>query len=150
MILCSIPEFRRYTALHPGFARVAAFLEDADLRSLPEGRTEIQSEDLFVIAAPEAHPRPEAPLEAHRRFIDVQVVLSGTDTMGWAPLSGCVAVTTPYDAEKDILFFGEKPLSWVAVPQGHLAVFFPEDVHAPLTGGGGPVHKLVFKVRATA
>jgi len=149
MILCSIPEFRRCAALHPGFEQVAAFLESSDLRTLPEGRTEIQSEDLYVIAAREGRARPEAPLEAHRIYVDVQVVLSGTDTMGWAPLSACHDVTQSYDVEKDIVFFAGKPLSYVPVPQGHLAIFFPEDAHAPLTGVGGPVHKLVFKVRAT-
>jgi len=148
MLLCAISDFKHQRALHPRFAALARFLEQTKLRDLPPGRTAIEGEDLLVIVDPAATPRLEAPLEAHRTYIDVQVVVSGTDTMGWAPLSACGTVTQPYDPDKDIIFFAEKPLSFVPVPQGHLAIFFPEDAHAPLTGMGGPVHKLVFKVRA--
>jgi len=149
MILAPICNFRSFAGLHPRFARLADFLEQLDLVALPEGRTALEGEDIFVMASPSARTRAiaEAPLEVHRNYIDVQAVLSGIDTMGWAPLSKCTEIAVPFDSERDIAFFENPPVSLVPVSAGCLAVFFPEDAHAPLIGDGGSVHKLVFKVR---
>jgi biofilm protein TabA len=149
MILARVRDFRSFIPLHGRFARLADFLEQLDLSALPEGRMALEGEDIFVIASPNACTRSfiEAALEAHRTYIDVQVVLSGIDTMGWAPLAACTRITQPYDAERDIEFFSDPPLSLVPVTSGSLSVFFPEDAHAPLIGDGASVHKLVFKVR---
>jgi biofilm protein TabA len=148
MILSAISDFKQLVPLHPRFAALAEFLDKIEVSNLPEGRMEIEGSDLFVIVNPTATTRAEAPLEAHRTYIDVQVIVKGLDTMGWAPLSICHEVSAPYDIEKDIVFFKETPLSLVPIPAGHLAVFFPNDAHAPLIGDGSPVHKLVFKIRA--
>ena len=129
-----------------------AFLRTTDLARLPEGRTELQGTDLYVSCSPAARTRPagEAPLEAHRGYIDVQVVLQGRDTMGWAPLEVCTDVSEPYDVGRDIVFFRNSPQSWIQVEPGQIAVFFPEDAHAPLVGDGTAVHKLVVKVRVAS
>lgn len=151
MILCPLPEFHRYTSLHPTFPAVASFLATADLHALAEGRLDLQGDALYVSSAPSARTRPaaEAQLEAHRTYIDVQVVLEGTDTMGWAPLQACREVSVPYDPGKDILFFRNAPEQFLPVRPGQLVVFFPEDAHAPLLGDGQTVRKLVVKVRVS-
>ncbi len=149
MILCPISQFHRYRQLHPLFQAVGAFLAELNLRSVAEGRMDLQGDDLYVLASPRARTRPaaKAPLEAHRAYIDVQVILAGTETMGWSPLEACRTETLPYDASKDIVFFQDLPMNLFTVPAGHLAVFFPEDAHAPLIGSGQSVKKLVVKVR---
>ena len=148
MILCPISEFRRYLQLHPLFPAVAGFLADRDLLAIPEGRTELQGDELYVSASPRALTRPASAvsLEAHRAYIDVQVVLAGTDTMGWSPLETCRMASGPYDPAKDIGFFRDAPANLITVPAGQLAVFFPEDAHAPLIGNGQTVKKLIVKV----
>ncbi|HPS69033.1 MAG TPA: YhcH/YjgK/YiaL family protein, partial [Holophaga sp.] len=86
MILCPIAQFSRYRHLHPLFPAVEEFLAGADLHAVPEGRLSLRGEDLYVSSSPRARTRPvsEAPLEAHRAYIDVQVILEGADTMGWS------------------------------------------------------------------
>lgn len=147
MILCPLSEFQRYRGLHPAFPAVEAFLARPDLDALPEGRLELEGDALYVSSAPQARTRPAAPLEAHRAYLDVQVVLAGTDTMGWAPLGACGEPSGPYDPIKDIVFFAGEPQQRIPVLPGQLAIFFPEDAHAPLLGEGSPVRKLVVKVR---
>lgn len=153
MILCSLLEFHRYISLHPAFPAVEAFLSRQDLVDLPEGRLDLLGDDLYVSASPSVSTRlaKDAPLEAHRRYIDVQVVLAGEESMGWSSLSACGQVSVPYDSEKDIVFFRDAPSSVMLVPPGHVVVFFPEDAHAPLiaplVGQGGTVKKLVVKVK---
>jgi len=96
------------------------------------------------VARESARPRDKAPLEAHRRYIDVQYVLSGADEMGWRALSDCKS-PGGYDAARDIEFFTDEPAAWATVSTGEFAIFFPHDAHAPLTGRGD-IHKVVVKV----
>jgi YhcH/YjgK/YiaL family protein len=148
MILCPVEDFRRYAALHPAFATVAECLERTDLDALPEGRTDPPGGGFHLSASPHARTRPaaEAPLEAHRAYIDVQVVLEGVDTLGWAPVAACREIAQPYDPAKDIVFFRDAPQALLQLLPGQLAVFFPEDAHAPLIGGGERIRKVVVKV----
>lgn len=149
MILCALSDLNRFLPLHPELARVDRFLREADLQALPEGRTDLNGDACFVLASPAARLRPasEAFLEVHRRHLDVQVVLAGEDRFGWAACEACSEVREAYDEGRDIAFFDDAPECVIAVPQGHLVIFFPEDAHAPLIGGQGTVHKLVFKLR---
>lgn len=146
MILSSILDFERYEHLHPAFPRVGRFLRETDLDALPEGRLDLEGDDLFVLASPGAVTRAQGRLEIHRAYIDVQVVLEGLDTMGWCPLEHCHLPEGPYDAARDLQFFLDPPVAHVPVPAGDVAVFFPEDAHAPLLGDGRGVRKLVVKV----
>lgn len=146
MLLCHRGDFRRCTGLNSRFGALAEALDRQDFTALPEGRRDLLGDELYVLGAPQAVTRPSALLEAHRRYIDVQLVLEGTEGMGWAPLRCLSTETEPYDAERDIVFFREPPVSVHQLSPGYLVVFFPEDAHAPLLGDGHRVHKCVFKV----
>ena len=149
MILCPLHDFPRYATLHPGLEAVSLLLASGGHRELPEGRTDLDGGGLFVNADLRARTRPseEAHLEAHRAYLDVQVVLEGREVMGWRSLATCTRERAPYDAERDVAFFDDAPSVLVEVPPDHLVVFFPEDAHAPLIGDGNAVRKLVFKAK---
>jgi biofilm protein TabA len=145
MIMDSIARGAAYAALHPGFAKAFSFLRDTDLAGLPDGRLELDGERLYVLVMTvDGRGRDGARFEAHRRYIDIQAVVHGEDIMGWSPMAAC-REPLPFDVTKDVGFFGDAPRSWVLVPQGCFALFFPEDVHAPLAGTG-KVKKAVVKV----
>jgi biofilm protein TabA len=71
--------------------------------------------------------------------------VTGSDLIGYENKPSCQADEKGYDSESDIEFYVNSPAVWLSVPAGSLAVFFPEDVHAPL-GTDGVVHKVVIKV----
>lgn len=146
MIMDSIARGAAYAALHPGFAKAFAFLRDTDLAGLPDGRIGLDGERLYVLVMTvDGRGQSNAKLEVHRRYIDIQAVISGADVMGWSPLAVCRQQPLPFDASGDAALFSDTPASWVLVPQGSFAVFFPEDAHAPLAGSG-KVKKAVVKV----
>lgn len=147
MILAPISGFSRYLALNPHLDIVARALADLDPSTIVNGRRELLPDTVFLVGAPDAVTRPSARLEAHRRFLDVQVVLEGLDTIGWAPLATCTEIDTPYDDVADIEFYRDPPVLTVPIPAGYFTVFFPDDAHAPLLGDGLSVNKCVFKVR---
>jgi YhcH/YjgK/YiaL family protein len=132
--------------LHTVFERAFAFLRQDALAELPSGRHEIDGDRLFcVISKGPGRSRAEAKLEAHRKYIDIQYVMAGTDEMGTKPTADCQLPDTGYDAENDIEFFRDEPGSWTKVRAGSFIVFFPEDAHAPLVSTG-EIHKAVLKV----
>jgi YhcH/YjgK/YiaL family protein len=146
MILDTLAQADRYLALHPLFARAFEFLRSTDLGALAPGMHTIQDEQLFaIVEACPGRTRAEAKLECHRRYIDIQLVLEGTDEMGWKPLAECVAPVTDYDAARDIRFFNDSPSSWIVTTPGSFCLFFPDDAHAPLVSSG-TIRKVVVKV----
>lgn len=146
MVLDELSESHRYVSLHPQFARAFAFLGRADIAALPPGRHAIDGDRLYVsIDVREGRERGGARLEAHRQYIDIQFTIDGQEEIGWMPLGRCSRPAGPFDESRDIIFFEDAPTTWVSVPPGRFAIFFPEDAHAPL-GGSGLLKKAIVKI----
>lgn len=155
MILDTLATADRYIRLHPAFARAFVYLRDAnwtELLSAAEGaarhstRHAIDGDRMYVsIDHVEGRGREGARLEAHRRYIDVQFTIDGHEEIGWKPLGDCAVTAIAYDGAKDVMFFSDRPDSWLSLPAGHFAIFFPDDAHAPLAGRG-TVKKAIVKI----
>jgi len=146
MILSALSQADRYSPLHPLFQRAFDHIRTTDFFALEPGRYNIIGEDLIAIVEQVPGKTKEmARLEAHRRYIDIQLVLEGDEQMGWKPLADCLNPVSEHSDERDIRFFHDTPASWVAVPPDHFCIFFPEDAHAPLVASG-QVRKVIFKV----
>lgn len=127
-----------------------AFLKDNDLTKLELKRYDLDGDNLFITLSEYNTKNPEdAKFEAHRKYIDIQYVVSGSEMVGIAPLITQDSVLQPYDATKDIEFVTiKKPLFVNAVPT-RFFIFFPEDAHMPglKEETNAPVRKAVVKVR---
>ncbi len=146
MILDILENAPRYLALNKGFAKAFAFLTRSDLKELPADRYEIDGGYVYAIVAKElGRKREDALLETHKKYIDIQLVLAGTDEMGWKPRSSCKQPSGEYDQETDVQIFADEPDTWLSTRRGAFAIFFPEDAHMPLISSG-QLHKVVAKV----
>lgn len=146
MIFSTLSQAPRYAALHSLFPRAFEYMRDTDLNALAPGVHQIIDKQLFVIVeVADGRTRAVAKLEAHRRYIDIQLVLEGVDEMGWKPLSDCHQPLGEHNSERDIRFFDDVPDSWIATPAGSFCIFFPEDAHAPLVSSD-PIRKVIFKI----
>jgi YhcH/YjgK/YiaL family protein len=84
MILDILENADRYTALHPSFSTAFAVLRRKDIALLPEGRIEIDGDEVYAVIIKGKGRIPEdGRLETHDRYIDIHYVISGTDTIGW-------------------------------------------------------------------
>lgn len=149
MIIDTLANSDRSRLLHPLFAQAFAFARRPEAATLPDGRHVIAGDRLYAVAAHSVgRPQAEALLEAHRRYIDIQIVLGGHETIGWAPLAAVADTAMPpgYDPQDDIILFSRPATLWLPVLPGQFAIFFPEDAHAPLATPGAAVHKLILKV----
>jgi YhcH/YjgK/YiaL family protein len=155
MILDRLQTADRYTSLHPAFARAFAYLRDANWTQLtsaaqgaehPGGRHPIDGDRMYVsIDCVDGRGREGARLEAHRRYIDIQFTIDGDEEIGWKSLGDCALTSVAYDEAKDVTFFRDRPDSWLSLPAGRFAIFFPDDAHAPLAGRG-TLKKAIVKI----
>lgn len=146
MILDRLNNAAKYAGLRMGASEAFGFLDQPGLTELEEGRYEILGDRVYAIVAREpGREMADAQLEGHRKHIDIQYVISGNESMGWASREG-LTPATEYDSEKDLEFFEGEPESVCNVPPGSFVIFLPTDAHLPLIGSG-PIHKVVVKIR---
>ena len=148
MIIDTINNSSKYLGLHPLFSKAFDFINQNDVANLPDGVLEI-TEGLKVIVNTANGKTAEASLakfECHDKNIDIQVCVKGLETIAWKPREKCFTPNGEYNPEKDVRFFNDAPDMSFQLTDGQFAIFYPEDVHAPMIGEG-EIKKLVFKVK---
>lgn len=107
------------------------------LLSLPHDAEEkkyfLQGEDLFAIVMSYETCAPEsAEIEAHRKYLDIQAVISGEEGIGWGQADE-LEIDTPYDAAKDAELYRhpKQGLLRVDLLPGDFMALFPHDAHMP-------------------
>jgi YhcH/YjgK/YiaL family protein len=147
MIVDSLSNAKRYFSLNPRFEKAFNFLTSQDLTKLEEKKYEIDGAEVYATCMVRQGLAPEAAKhEAHDNYIDIQVCISGKEGFGWSYRPDCKTVKTEYNPEKDILFYADKPDTFVEIKPEQMVILFPEDVHMPLVGSG-EIKKVVVKVR---
>ena len=132
MILDTLDNLDKYASLNPLFPKAIEFLKNSDLNSLPLGRNEIIGDEIFANVM-EVQPRTkeEVPVEIHRKYIDIQVPISGDEVMGYTPKSALSE--GEYSDANDVTLYpiGMLAQDYVNVKQSMFTIFFPQDGHAP-------------------
>jgi len=132
MILDSILNAGLYLSIHPRLKKAFDFLISTDLLTLPLGKIELDGSNLIVNVVEIEGKTPEvARLETHKLYIDIQIPLTTTETMGWKAGNELKVITQPYNSEKDITFFADTATNFVKVQPDEFVIFFPEDGHQP-------------------
>lgn len=146
MILDVLDNAQRYLPLNKGFTKAIEFLSSPDLKELPAGKYEIDGSRVYAMVSKSAgRCKENALLEAHEKYIDFQLVLAGTDDMGWKSKTLCSKPSADYDPQRDVQFFADEPDVWLFVRSGSFAIFFPEDAHLP-TISSEQLHKVIVKI----
>lgn len=147
MILSNLHNRKELESLHPLFPELFDYIASHDILSAPLGIIEIKGKELFLNnCSPEPATCDSAPLEVHRKYIDVQVLLEGSETMGWKPLEEISEWRGEYSDEKDVRFSDERAQTFFTLKPGQLAIFYPEDGHAPGISDA-PIRKFIAKVK---
>jgi YhcH/YjgK/YiaL family protein len=149
MIIDTLSNASRYTALHPLFAKAFEYIQATDLKNIEVGKYEIDGDNLKAIFSSKkgvTAAESTAKFECHNKYIDIQVCISGVEQMGWKPREKCKKENGGYNAEKDVLLFSDEPDMYFQLTDGQFVIFYPEDVHAPMIGDE-EIRKLVIKVK---
>lgn len=156
MLLSRLDTPRRHEHLlqHPvwqqaleGLAALKADAPDATLDWHPGGALYVMIQGYTTHSALEA--ARECRFEAHKRFIDIQLLLAGEEAIDIAPVHSLKA-DGPFDAERDVGFFltPDLPATRLVLRPGDFAVFFPDDAHRPKLAVSSPLplRKAVVKI----
>ena len=147
MILDSLENAEKYATLHKHFSKAFNYINSLDFNTIEPGKYEIDGNEIHAsVSLKDGVTAADAKFEAHNNYIDIQVCPSGSETLGWKPRSKCTEVKTEYNPEKDVIFYDDKPDTYFQLTEGQFAIFYPEDVHAPMIGEG-PIKKLVIKIK---
>ena len=80
----------------------------------------------------ETKDRNNCFFESHLKYVDFQLVLSGSEQMEYVDISKMTA-SDKYNSEKDLIVYKDsKTSSKIIMGTNDLAVYFPEDVHMGL------------------
>ena len=90
----------------------------------------------------------QARFEAHRKMVDIQIVVSGTELINFAPINDNFVVEEPYDEMRDIMFMKGEVKDTVLLRAGDACIIGPELAHMPgmAVNGSSHVKKIVLKI----
>ena len=148
MIIDNLKNAGLYYGIDPRLKLALEYLQKTDFERLESGRYEIDGENVYAMVQQyESKPREQGAWEAHRKYTDIQYIVSGSEQIGYRCTDG-MKVTQEYNETRDILFLDGEG-SFFRVASGFFAIFAPQDAHMPCIAEDTPatVRKVVVKVR---
>ena len=127
MIIDHIDNIMNYETLLPDIKNGMAFLHS--LTKFDTGRYEFEG-GYLMIQKGVTKPVVEKTFEAHQKYIDVQILLDGSEEVAWEDIRKLTAVTL-YDAEKDVQRFNGSRDHVMKITTGMFYAAFPQDGHQP-------------------
>ena len=147
MIVDKIENLKLYIPYNKKLAVVCDYLEKTDISTI-EGKFEI-GEGVRVIVNAFTPKEPEAARwETHIKYIDLQYLIEGDETMGYLHIDEME--DAEYNEEKDISYpvpKADADMTLIPLKAGHFAFLEPRDAHRP----SAKLHataskKLIFKI----
>lgn len=147
MIVSNLQNSWRIEGLHPSFKTLFDYVKSHDLLHAELGRIEIDGNNLFINNVnPECVDKEKQVLELHRDYIDVHILLEGSEALGWKAVEDLTSEVKAYEEDGDCALYSDDPTIWVDLQPGQFAIVYPEDPHAPVVGKG-KIRKLIAKVK---
>ena len=127
MIVCPWKELGRYESVIPGLAEAMELV--AGLTNLEPATYPLSCGGRVMVQQGTTRSAQGADAEAHRKFLDIQYILSGQEVVGWANVDS-LTPTVPFEEQKDVGFYTGH-FDFMVIGQGNCYVVFPEDAHLP-------------------
>jgi YhcH/YjgK/YiaL family protein len=151
MIVDKIENYAKYATLPRALYRAIEYIGSTDFSHVENGQYELDGKRMVsIVNRYKTKTAENAIWESHRKYVDVQFVAGGRERFGHVPLENAPAVQTPYNEEKDVIFY-DSGINTFDAPAGTFMIFYPDDIHAPGLAVGTPpapgdVVKVVVKV----
>lgn len=146
MIVTDISESSRYDSIHPLFKKAFDWIKRTDLPQLKEGKIELDGNKMYAsVQKYNTKAVKDSAFEAHRKYIDIQLLVSGTEKVDYAAFSSLEEVE-PYSAERDFHKLDGKAEQTVLLKKGNAVILFPEDGHRPCQHPDGKTATAVTKI----
>ena len=127
MIVCPFKDLKRYTAVIPGLEEAMAAVEA--VKSMEPATIPLSNGGKILVQQGTTKSCVGQEIEAHREFLDIQYIVSGEETVGWAPIDA-LTPSGAFDTAKDKGKYSGS-FDFMTVRAGYCYVVFPEDGHMP-------------------
>ena len=139
-VKCSIEE------LKDSFNEIYEFIGNNDLKSLATGRYFLDKGIYVNVDTYVSKPIEECKYEAHKKYIDIQMLINGNEDVYVSPISQ-LTYLTEYDSIKDIMFFNGKSENKYEMKENDCLILYPQDGHMPCVNPDKlNIKKIVFKI----
>lgn len=149
MIIDQLHNASLYSSINSRIGNALSFLKGNPISEWPAGRYEIPISGMYLLIQQyNTYKQDKMFWEAHRDHIDVQYIIDGEETMGYAPVSE-LTVTGDFLDTKDVLVLEGNGKLFFTMQKGDFVVFYPQDAHMPCLTLREPemVKKAVVKIR---
>ncbi len=144
MILDYKKNLKIYEGVNKFWSKIEKFISENDLKSIEKGKYDLGDECFVNIL--ESNPTVSTKWESHIKYIDVQYIITGSETIEWQFIDK-MEKTTEYDAVKD-RYLGVSSGEKIAVKEGMFMALFPDDAHCPgIKAEHDFLKKAVFKIK---
>lgn len=146
MIVDVLKNKELYYGIHKNIKPAMEFIEKAVAENLEVGRYELDGKNLFALVQ-EYDSKTDAKWEYHRKYIDIQFIVSGKEIITWDNIKSCPD-GVEYNEEKDIAKFDMNGGTDVVMEAGYYSILYPQDLHQPgrVFDKVEPIKKIVVKI----
>lgn len=117
-----------YSEFSENIQKGLEYLKNADWKALKDGRYEIDGDNIYINIQT-YQTKPDADFEAHRKYIDIQYIISGEEKIGVVDYLACTT-SIPYNEVNDIEFLKGSG-KYYNLKKGEIMILNPEDAHKP-------------------
>lgn len=136
MIIGQLPQINEYALLLPNLSNGLEAIKNAS--SLPIGKYGFEG-GYYLIQEGITKPFEENSFEVHRNYIDVQIVLEGSEEIAWLDCDRMTSVM-PYDEATDKEKLIGQTNHRMLINEGMFWIAFPSDGHLAVSHSNTP-HK---------
>lgn len=137
-----------YLNMHSGFKLAFEFIDRCTRQNPTSGKYVLDGDKVYAMVQEYTTiPREQIQFEAHRKYIDIQFILCGSEIIEWTNM-GDMLSNSSYNEEKDCLLCNTIDGTPLRLTQGSFAIFYPQDMHKPMCMIDIPsnVKKIIVKV----
>ena len=132
MLIASMKNYKSILNFFPQLDILFDYINNNIDNKTLDGKYNITKEIYAIVQTCQPKSKDEQFLEKHRKYVDLQLVISGKEKIGWKFFDKSFKILKKYNTKNDISFYLNKPDTFINLKKGEFTIFFPEDTHAPL------------------
>lgn len=147
MIIDKLENAGKYLPDNADGRAVLKFLEENDLNGVALGKHALTDKAFVNVTEYDTKPLGNVCPEAHIKYVDLQVIITGSEDALYALLDG-QPVIKPYDEESEYALYSANAYTRHTVKAGEFALLFPEHLHQFGIATSQPIKikKAIFKI----
>ncbi len=136
---------------HESIWKIRNYIKNSyeEMKALSNGKHDYSHiSDGTTLIINEYETKDDSPLESHKKYVDIQMVLSGQELILISDIS-VLSVSEEYDEDRDVMFWKGETQCSLLLEEGNMVILLPNEAHAPSVSppsGKCNVKKAVFKV----